>query len=48
MWRRVPCEQQLNMGQSALRKAAKAVTKVLDVFLSKLKGTKVISERELG
>jgi hypothetical protein len=26
-WRRVPCEQQLNMGQSALRGAAKAVVR---------------------
>ncbi len=25
MWRRVPCEQQLNMGQSALRDTVKTV-----------------------
>ncbi len=25
MWRRVPCEQQLNMGQSVLRDAVKTV-----------------------
>lgn len=29
MWRRVPCEQQLNMGQSVLRKAEKSVNKAL-------------------
>lgn len=27
MWRRVPCEQQLNMGQSVLRHAVKTVPK---------------------
>ncbi len=27
MWRRVPCEQQLNMGQSILRHAGKPVPK---------------------
>jgi hypothetical protein len=32
MWRRVPCEQQLNMGQPVLRDAVKTVAKVLDVF----------------
>jgi hypothetical protein len=33
MWRRVPCEQQLNMGQPVLRDAEKSVAKVLDVYL---------------
>ena len=37
MWRRVPCEQQLNMGQPALRDAAKAVAKVLDELFYSLK-----------
>jgi hypothetical protein len=32
MWRRVPCEQQLNMGQPVLRNAEKSVAKVLDVL----------------
>jgi hypothetical protein len=47
MWRRVPCEQQLNMGQPVLREAVKTVAKVLD-FLIKWKGTKVFLEGELG
>ena len=32
MWRRVPCEQQLNMGQSDLSYAVKTVTKVLTFY----------------
>jgi hypothetical protein len=38
MWRRVPCEQQLNMGQPVLRNAEKSVAKVLDVFLLNAEG----------
>ena len=44
MWRRVPCEQQLNMGQSVLRDAVKTVGKVLVLLNAKAKGL----ERVLG
>ena len=47
MWRRVPCEQQLNMGQSVLRNAEKSVPKSR-MILIELKVTEVYSERELG
>jgi hypothetical protein len=47
MWRRVPCEQQLNMGQPVLRDAEKSVAKVLDVYLI-LKGAEVYLEGESG
>jgi hypothetical protein len=47
MWRRVPCEQQLNMGQPVLREAVKTVAKVLYLFLMN-DGTEVFLEGELG
>ena len=52
MWRRVPCEQQLNMGQSVLRNAEKSVTKVPNnltgLIKKKTRTCGVYSERELG
>ena len=47
MWRRVPCEQQLNMGQSALRKAEKSVKKDL-CCQSESRTVKVIFRKGIG
>lgn len=54
MWRRVPCERQLNMGQSVLRDPEKSGTQsqIYDSLLSKRsvdRGLSVVFlERELG
>ena len=50
MRRRVPCEQQLNMGQSVLRGAEKSVAKcqMFVCLLTKLKKSELFPERELG
>ena len=49
MRRRVPCEQQLNMGQSALRGAEKSVAKSQKLFVDAATiVSEVCPERELG
>jgi hypothetical protein len=48
MRRRVPCEQQLNMGQSVLRGAEKSVAKSQMLFETNVKKSEVFPERELG